>query len=127
MIVGIGVDTVSIARIDGVWQRGGERFLRRLFTPAEIAYCLGRARPAASLAARFCAKEAAMKCLRTGWTSGVAFAAIEVERDASGAVDLRLHGAAAARAREFGIARWHVSLTHTDTEATAFVIASANR
>ncbi len=125
MIRGIGVDTVAIARIEAVWQRGGERFLQRLFTPAEIAYCTALARPAPSLAARFCAKEAVMKCLRSGWTGGVTFASIEVVREPGGAVDLQLHGVAAARARDLGITRWHVSLTHTDTEATAFVLGEA--
>lgn len=122
MIRGIGVDTVAIARIEAAWQRGGTRFLQRLFTPGEIAYCTALARPAASLAARFCAKEATMKCLRSGWSAGVTFASIEVVRQTSGAVDLLLHGQAASRAHGMGITRWHVSLTHTDTDATAFVL-----
>lgn len=123
MIVGIGVDTVAIARIAGVWQRGGERFLRRVYTAAEIAYCLSRAHPAESLAARFAAKEAVMKCLGTGWAAGVGFLQIEVVRTPNGAVDVALHGEAAAVAKARGIRAVHLSLTHGETDATAFAIA----
>ena len=125
MIVAIGVDSVEIARIARLWQHGGERFARRLCTGAELAYCLARAHPEQSLAARFAAKEAAMKCLGTGWGEGVGFGQIEVARAASGAVALRLHGAAAARAASLAIRRLHLSLTHTDAAATAFVVAEA--
>lgn len=125
MIVAVGVDAVDIARIEGLLRRGGARFLRRVFTAAEAAYCLQRARPAESLAARFCAKEAAMKCLGTGWTAGVAFRDVEVVRGAHGAVQLVLRGAAAAQASAIGCRRWSVSLTHTATTATAFVVAES--
>jgi holo-[acyl-carrier protein] synthase len=123
VIVGVGVDTVAIARLEDLLAAQGDRLWRRLCTDAEAAYCQGRARPAESLAARFAAKEAAMKCLRTGWAEGVAFRDLEVVRDEHGAVSLRAHGAAAARAQALGIARWHVSLTHTADAATAFVVA----
>lgn len=125
MIVGVGVDSVAIARLEELLAAQGERLWRRLCTDAEAAYCRSRARPAESLAARFAAKEAAMKCLRTGWAEGVGFRDVEVVRAESGAVSLQLHGAAAARAAAIGVARWHVSLTHTATDATAFVIAEA--
>lgn len=125
MIVGVGVDSVAIARLADLLEAQGERLWRRLCCDAEAAYCRSRARPAESLAARFAAKEAAMKCLRTGWADGVGFRDIEVVRDDAGAVSLRLHGAAAARAAALAIARWHVSLTHTDDTATAFVVAEA--
>lgn len=123
MIVGVGVDTVAIARLEDLLAAQGERLWRRLCTDDEAAYCRSRARPAESLAARFAAKEAAMKCLRTGWAEGVGFRDVEVVRDESGAVSLRLHGAAAMRATALGVRRWHVSLTHTDADATAFVLA----
>lgn len=125
MIVAIGVDSVDIARIEALWQRGRERFLQRIYGERELAYCLLRARPAESLAARFCAKEAVMKCLGTGWAEGLAFRQIEVLRDAAGAVRIGLHGAAAARAAALGIRRLHLSLTHTATLASAFVVAEA--
>lgn len=125
MIVGVGVDTVAIARLEDLLEAQGERLWRRLCTDAEAAYCRSRARPAESLAARFAAKEAAMKCLRTGWTEGIGFRDVEVVRAGSGAVSLQLHAAAAARADALGVRRWHLSLTHTDVDATAFVIAES--
>lgn len=125
MILGVGIDTVDVPRIQRLWQRSGERFLARVFTPAEAAYCLTRAHPAESLAARFAAKEAAMKCLRTGWADGLGFRQVEVVRTAAGAVDLALHGEAATLAQRLGIRRWHLSLTHTATSASAFVLAEA--
>lgn len=123
MIVSVGVDSVAIARLADLLEAQGERLWQRLCADAEADYCRSRARPAESLAARFAAKEAAMKCLGTGWSGGVGFRDIEVTRRDDGAVGLRLHGAAAARAAALGIVRWHVSLTHTDDVATAFVVA----
>jgi holo-[acyl-carrier protein] synthase len=123
VIVAIGIDSIAIARIEALWLGNRERFLSRVFTAAEAAYCRQRAQPAESLAARFCAKEAAMKCLRTGWAEGIGFRQIEVVRADTGAVTLQLHGEAGARAARLGIRRCHLSLTHTATLATAFVIA----
>jgi holo-[acyl-carrier protein] synthase len=125
VIVAIGVDSVELARIEALWQRSGERFLQRCFTAAEAEYCRRRARPAESLAARFAAKEAVFKCLGTGWGAGLGWAEIEVVRDDHGAVGLTLHGAATARGAVLGIRHWHLSLTHTATMATAFVVAEA--
>ncbi|MFN9947868.1 MAG: holo-ACP synthase [Planctomycetota bacterium] len=123
MIRGIGVDSVASARLAALLAAQGYRLWQRLCTEAEAQYCRSRARPAESLAARFAAKEAAMKCLGTGWSAGVGFRDVEVTRNDDGAVGLRLVGAAAARAAALGIERWHVSLTHTDDVATAFVVA----
>ena len=123
MIVAIGVDAVEIERIRGLYERSGERFVKRVFTEQEGDYCRTRNHPAESLAARFAAKEAAMKCLGTGWADGLAFRQIEVQRVASGDTRLVVTGEALQRAEALGIRRWHVSLTHTDITATAFVIA----
>jgi len=125
MIVAIGVDSIAIRRIDDLWQRAGARFLERIFTDAERAYCLSRHRPAESLAARFCAKEAVMKCLGSGWAMGLGFRQIEVERDGSGAVRVRLTGEAAARAAARSIRVVHLSMTHTGDVATAFAVAQS--
>lgn len=125
MIVAIGTDAVEIERIRGLYERSGERFVQRVFTPDEAAYCRTRHHPAESFAARFAAKEAVMKCLGTGWADGTAFREIEVRRIPSGDTELALTGVAAARAAARGIRRWHVSLTHTAITATAFVIAEA--
>lgn len=123
MIVAVGIDSVSIDRLADLWQRNGDRFARRVLTQDEFEYCRSRHHPAESLAARFCAKEATMKCLGTGWAHGLGFQQIEVRRSEQGAVHLALHGAAAARANALGIRRLHLSLTHTATTATAFVVA----
>jgi holo-[acyl-carrier protein] synthase len=125
MIAAIGVDAIEIARIRRLVERSPDRFVQRICTEAEAAYCMGRSHPDESIAARFAAKEAAMKCLGTGWAEGLAFRQIEVERLPSGDTRLVLNGAALARANELGIQRWHVSLTHTAVTATAFVIAEA--
>ena len=123
MIVAVGVDSIAIQRIDDLWQRAGERFLARVFTTNERSYCLSKHRPAESFAARFCAKEAVMKCLGTGWSEGIGFRQIEVVRDPHGAVAVRLHDTARELATRRGILVIHLSLTHTGDQATAFAIA----
>ncbi len=122
----IGVDLVEIVRIEQAVARWGERFLRRVYTPAEIAYCGSRA---ASLAARWAAKEAASKALGTGWAPQLPHAAgwidwieIEVERLPSGQPSLRLHGKAQTRAAALGIVDWQLSLSHTREHAIAMVL-----
>ena len=125
MIVAIGVAAVEIERIRGLYARSGDRFVQRVFTDDEAAYCKTRSHPAESLAARFAAKEAVMKCLGTGWAEGLAFRQIEVQRLPSGDTRLVVTGTALTRANELGIQRWHVSLTHTKVTATAFVIAES--
>ncbi len=123
MIVAIGTDLVALERIRGSLERTGARFLEKVFTPAERAYCESQNRPVESFAARFAAKEAVMKCLGTGWASGVGFAAVEVTREESGAVGVTLHGKAAEIATDLGIVRVHLSLSHTDEHAVAFAVA----
>ncbi len=123
MIAGVGIDSLPLARLRRALARSGDRFLRRVFTPAELAYCRSRAHPEQSLAARFCAKEAVMKCLATGWAQGIGFAEIEVVRNDQGAVAVQLVGRAAELAHQRGIRRWHLSLTHTDDTASAIAIA----
>lgn len=123
MIVAVGVDTVEIARIGGLWLRAGRRFLDRVYTQAEQDYCLQRGEPAESLAARFAAKEAVLKCLGTGWSVGLGFHQVEVVRSPRGSVAVLLHGAAADLAKDRGIQRIHLSLTHDGGLATAFAVA----
>ena len=123
MIVATGVDLVELARIQALLERQGERFLARIYTEAERAYCSPRPAAAASFAARFAAKEAVMKCLAAGWLDGVAFRQIEVVRQPHGAVGVALHGHAQELARARGIARIHLSLSHTDRQAIAFAVA----
>lgn len=124
MIVSIGTDLVEVPRLAAVMKARGRRFEQRIFTPGEIAYCRRRKASAMnSFAARFAAKEAVMKALGTGWTQKVRWIDIEVVRDAGGPPRVQLHGVCAKIAKQKGIARLHLSLTHTAAGAIAFVVA----
>ena len=124
MIVGLGVDVCDVARIRRALEgRAGARFQARVFTAAEQAYCEARRRGRfASYAARFAAKEAAMKALGTGWAQGVGWRDFEVVRPRGAPPRLVLHGRAAALARRRGMARWLLALTHTGESALASVV-----
>src|SRR6476620_12538096 len=95
-IIGLGLDATDIPRIAATIERYGERFIERVFTAGEIAYCRGKRDFASSFAARFAAKEAAMKALGTGHSRGVYWTGIEVTRQ-GGPPQLRFHDGAAAR------------------------------
>jgi holo-[acyl-carrier protein] synthase len=125
MILGLGADLVAIPRVEAMLQRHRERFLARVFTPAERADCVGRARPAMHLAARLAAKEATMKALGTGWGLGVRWLDVEVRSGGDGPPTLLLAGAARARAELLGIRQTLVSLSHDGEFALAVVIAAA--
>jgi len=116
----VGVDIVELARIERAVQRYGDRFLRRVYTEAELAYCRG---DAARLAARWAAKEAISKALGTGWR-GIEWKELEVVRQPSGQPAVALHGRAKAIAAELGLARWALSLSHSGEYAVALVVAS---
>jgi holo-[acyl-carrier protein] synthase len=120
-ILGMGIDATDIPRIASALERYGERFLRRVFTEGEIAYCTRRRNPAPHLAGRFAAKEAAMKALGTGHSRGVLWKDIEVFR-AGGPPQLRLHAGAAARAERMGVRSSLLTITHSDTLAMAQVL-----
>lgn len=123
MVIGTGIDLVSVARFGRFRERRGERGLRRLFTEGELAYCLGLAAPDRSLAARFAAKEAFFKAMGTGYgrESGE-WTEVEILREASGRPGIRLHGRAARFADSRGVRHIHLSLSHTDEMAAAFVV-----
>lgn len=116
-----GVDIIEIRRIQQVAEKYGERFLRRIYTEREIAYCHGRA---PQLASRFAAKEAAMKALGTG-LRGVRWWDIEVVRERGCAPSIQLHGTARARAERLGIGHLAVSLSHSEEYAVAFVVGES--
>jgi holo-[acyl-carrier protein] synthase len=114
----IGIDLLEIDRLERALERT-PRLAERLFTDAERAYAAGRGRPGEHLAARFCAKEAVAKALDlTSWN----FHEVEV-LGTGGPPELRLYGAAAARAAELGV-RVEVSLTHTGRDAAAVAVAA---
>jgi len=120
----VGVDLVTIARIERSLDRYGDRFLQRVFTPAEILYSRGRA---AELAARFAAKEAVSKALGVGMRmiarDGIDWRDVEVIGDARGKPLVYLYGRAAERADELNLTEWAISLSHTREHAIAFVVA----
>ncbi len=127
MIIGSGIDMVEIERIQQSMDRFGKRFLDRIFTPAELAYCLRKRNAAESLAARFAAKEAGAKALGTGISRGVNWHEIEVVREPGGRPNIQFRGRAAEIARHLGVARASLSLTHTASLAMASVLIEDGR
>ncbi len=115
-----GVDIIEIERIRRVLERWGQRFLNRVYTEEEASYCRGRP---PNLAARFAAKEAAMKALGTG-LRGVGWKDIEVVRGAGGEPSIRLHGRALLRAEKLGVEEMALSLSHSRDYAVAFVVGT---
>ncbi|MDE0161104.1 MAG: holo-ACP synthase [Acidimicrobiaceae bacterium] len=122
-VVGIGTDLVDVDRFRTVLRRRPS-VADRLFTPHERTYAHRAVDPAARLAARFAAKEAALKALGYG-LGGMRMAEIEVVRDDDGRPELVLHGQARSTAAGHGVSRWLVSLSHTDHLAQATVVALA--
>jgi len=120
-IIGLGFDATDIPRVREVFTRYGDRFLRRIFTDGEIAYCTRQRDPVPSLAGRFAAKEAAMKALGTGHSNGVLWRDVEVVRR-GGPPQLQLHGAAARRFEAIGGLSSQLTITHSDALALAQVI-----
>jgi holo-[acyl-carrier protein] synthase len=122
VVIGVGTDLMEIERIHQSIARFGDRFLQRVFTPAEIAYCQRKKNAAESFAARFAAKEAGAKALGTGIGHGVTWLEMEVTREPSGRPLLLLSGRAAQRAQQIGVTRISLSLTHSRDTALAVVI-----
>jgi holo-[acyl-carrier protein] synthase len=122
-ILGHGIDIVETVRIKHLLEAHGERFLDRCFTPAEQTYCARNAkRYLEHLAGRFAAKEAVLKVLGTGWRGGIAWTDIEILPEPSGQPKVTLSGESLRIAKELGISRWHVSISHIETHATASAI-----
>ncbi len=123
MILGLGTDLIEIPRIRQSVERFGDRFLERVFTPREIAYCQRkRTGMAQSLAARFAAKEAGAKALGTGIARGILLSEIEVQNLPSGQPTILFHGRAALRAQHLGVLSTTLSLTHSRDLAMAVVL-----
>ncbi len=122
MILGIGVDIVEVARIEQSIARHGERFLHRVFTEDEIAYCSKMKSPGPNYAARFAAKEAVSKAFGVGIGAQLGWLEIEVCRGENGAPFIVLHRHGAKFARSHGAGEIHLSLSHTATCAVAQVV-----
>ncbi|HWS15467.1 MAG TPA: holo-ACP synthase [Candidatus Methylomirabilis sp.] len=122
MIAGIGVDIVDVSRITALLERYGERFLRRVFTEAEVAYAMQGANRAERLAGRFAVKEAMMKALGTGKSQGILWHDVETVRGVFGKPVVHLRGQAVKWAKWRNGGAVHVSITHDGGKAVAFVI-----
>jgi holo-[acyl-carrier protein] synthase len=122
MICGTGVDIAETSRIEQSLERHGERFTKKVFTAAEIAYCDKFKNRAERYAARFAAKEAAFKALGTGWREGIRWLDVEVVHQPSGKPELVLSGRAQEVARELRVTRMSISISHSDRYVVALVI-----
>ncbi|MDE3096442.1 MAG: holo-ACP synthase [Chloroflexota bacterium] len=118
----VGIDIIELARVAGVLARHPRRFLDRVYTPEEVAFCRGRV---SELAARFAAKEAVMKALGTG-ARGLAWREIEILPNQRGKPLVYLHGQAQQRAERIGLRGVDVSLTHSHDLAIAAVVGAAD-
>jgi holo-[acyl-carrier protein] synthase len=124
-IIGHGIDIVETSRVARMLQEHGERFLDRVFTPAEQDYAnRSRKRQVEHLAGRFAAKEAVLKVLGTGWRGGIAWTDIEIRPELSGRPRVYLSGECEKVAARLGIDGWHVSISHIQTHATASAIGT---
>jgi holo-[acyl-carrier protein] synthase len=122
MIVGTGIDIAEVPRIRHSIERFGDRFLQRIYTTGEIRYCDSKANRVERYAARFAAKEAAMKALGTGWSHGVRWRDCEVVRLPGGRPAIMFHGKAGEFAARLGVKNAALSISHTAGQAIAQVI-----
>jgi holo-[acyl-carrier protein] synthase len=125
--MGHGVDVVEIDRIQRMLDDHSDRFLERCFTPEERFHGEGGRRYAEHIAARFAAKEAAMKALGTGLSAGITWTDFSVRHEAGGRPLLVVAGVAAQLCWQKQIDEWHISLSHTDSVAMASVIAVSSK
>lgn len=122
MIVGIGIDITEVHRIRESIERFGDRFVQRIFTEQEIRYCDSKLNRFERYAARFAAKEAAMKALGTGWNHGIRWRDCEVARAPGGRPTIIFHGKASDFAKKLRVTNAALSITHTADQAMAQVI-----
>lgn len=117
-----GTDIVAVARIEDLVRARGDAFLRKWFTPREIAYCLGKFRPGPHLAARFAGKEAILKALPVAWTGPIPWRSIEIVNDPDGRPVVTVGGLVGVAARQARAYEFQVSLSHCDDYATAVAL-----
>jgi holo-[acyl-carrier protein] synthase len=122
MVLGLGTDLIEIERVQASMDRFGERFLDRVFTEGEIAYCMRKKQSAESFAARFAAKEAGAKALGTGINRGVSWKEIEVRREIGQRPTLHFSGRAGELANAMGVRRVQLSLSHSRKLAMAMAL-----
>ncbi len=122
MVVGIGVDIVTISRIESAIKRHGESFIKRVYCENEIVWCSRKTNPFPCYAARFAAKEAVVKALGTGFSKGVTLRQVCIERAESGAPKVSLRKRARQVAEELGVRRIHLTISHETDTAVAFVV-----
>lgn len=125
-IIAQGIDLIECGRIEEVWRRHPDRFLARILTPGERAYCERHRHPVPHIAGRFAAKEAVLKVLGTGWRGEIAWTDIEIVNDEAGQPWVTLGGACRAIAERRGISRVLISITHTSNYAAASAIGVAD-
>jgi holo-[acyl-carrier protein] synthase len=125
MILGLGIDLVELGRIRGAMEKFGERFLKRVLRPDEIAYCQSHRDPAPFVAGRFAAKEAVSKAFGTGIGSQLGWLDIEVRRKETGEPYVVLHDDGLKLLEQRSARRLHLSLSHTENHATAVAILEA--
>jgi holo-[acyl-carrier protein] synthase len=119
MVDSLGVDIVEVKRVKGLMERWGDRFLHRVFTPWEIAYCKSKSSPEQSLAARFAAKEAILKAIGTGLSHGIRWTSMEIVNDKNGSPSVKL----GKRIKDkIGDKRVLISMSHTKEYAVAQAI-----
>ena len=122
MILGTGIDIVEVTRIRRSLDNFGERFLRRILRPDEMAYCLAHKSPELYVAARFAAKEAISKAFGTGIGSEIGWQDIQIARKESGEPFVILHGDGQKLWRQRSASKIHLSLSHTSQHAAAVAI-----
>jgi len=127
MILGTGVDIIEIERVKRAHARFKDRFIRRIFTADEAAYCLRKSDPYPSLAGRFAAKEAAIKAFSRGFGGRWKWTLLEVVREPWGKPTMRFHGVFEALAAERGIQGVHLALSHSKRDAVATLTLEGGR
>lgn len=122
-VIGIGTDIIECGRIDQMIEKHGETFLKRVYTPDEIAYCTGRKAANQHYAGRWAAKEAVLKALGTGWAHGIQWTDVEVVNQIGGKPNIVLAGVALRISQEMGIGEMMISISHCKNYATAYATA----
>jgi holo-[acyl-carrier protein] synthase len=121
---GVGTDIVAVSRIAALIRDRGSVFLRRWFTPVEIAYCMAKAVPSRHFAARLAAKEAVVKALPFPWEGPLPWRSVEIANEAGGKPVVRLSGDVGAAARKAGVDAVRISMSHCDEYATAIAMVA---